>query len=134
MLVVVLFAETFNFRTRPHVPLNTAFWPRVILIGLAVVSVILVVRGRLGLEEHEPFARRALVVFLGAAAFAVSLIYFGFLVSSGIVVALGYIWLSEDRRPTTFAAGTAFGLISALGVFALFKFALKVQLPEGALF
>lgn len=134
VLIAVLFAETFNFRTRPHVPLNTAFWPRVILGLLAAVALTLVIRGRIGNEDHEEFAREALTVFVSAAAFVVALSYFGFLLASGVLVAAGFVWLSEDRTARTWIAGALFGGLATASVYALFKFALKVQLPEGAMF
>lgn len=134
IIVGILFADTFTFQTRPFVPLNTAFWPRVILAGLAICAVILLLKGRVGSEEHEPFRKAAFLVFLGASSFVLALQLGGFLLASAALGTLGFYWLSETRTLRTLLIAALYGLVVSGAVFALFKIVLEVQLPKGSLF
>jgi hypothetical protein len=130
----ILFVETFSFKTRPYVPLNTAFWPRVILGALALVGAILAFKGRIGSETHERIDPNALLVTGGALLFVFSLKWLGFFAAAAVVAACGYVWLSDPRGPRTLVTGVVFGVVSAAVVHLVFRSGLKVQLPEGVLF
>lgn len=129
LLVAILFADTFTFKTRPFVPLNTTFWPRVILGLISVVAVYLVIRGRATDEVPEAFSRKAAFVVLGAAAYVFLMSIGGFFAVSSIVGACGFYWLSEDRTPRTILMSGIYGLIVSGTIFLVFKELLKVQLP-----
>ncbi len=134
IICAILFVETFNFKTRPHVPLNTAFWPRVILGMLAVVGTILVAKGRTSNEQHEKIDTNALLVAVAALLFVFSLRWLGFFAAAAIIAAGGYIWLSDTRSPRVLLTGAMFGAVSAGFVHIVFRTGLKVQLPEGVFF
>lgn len=129
VVVATLFADTFTFKTRPFVPLNTTFWPRVILGLIGVVAVYLIIRGRATNEKPEKFSAKAGLVVLGAAAYVYLMPIGGFFVASSIVGACGFYWLSEDRTTRTIPVAGIYGLVVSGVIFFVFKELLKVQLP-----
>ena len=130
--VVVLFADTFSFKTRPLVPLNTAFWPRVILSLMAVVSLILIFKGRVTEESPEAFKWQAGVVMAGSTFYVLILPIGGFFLASTFIAASGYFWLSKTKTLRTLTIAILYGIGVSGIVFGLFKLALRVQLPEAA--
>jgi hypothetical protein len=129
IVVAFLFADTFNFKTRPFVPLNTAFWPRVVLAGLALAAVYLTIRGRVTHEEPEKFPSKAAYAFLAGVFFVVALPLGGFFASSGFVGAVGFFWLSDDKSTRTAVVSVIYGTVVSGAIYMLFKHALLVQLP-----
>ncbi|NKB54605.1 MAG: hypothetical protein GKR97_20780 [Rhizobiaceae bacterium] len=129
VLVAFLFADTFNFKTRPYVPLNTAFWPRVVLAGIALVAVYLTIRGRVSDEEPERFSNKAAYAFLAAVFYVIALPLGGFFAMSSFVGAVGYFWLANDNSARTVAISIVYGILVSGAVYLLFKHALLVQLP-----
>jgi hypothetical protein len=130
IVAAILFANTFTFKTRPFVPLNTAFWPRVVLAGMSVVSVYLIVRGRVSPEEPEKFPRNAVYAFLAFVLYVAILPYGGFFAVSGVIGAAGYFWLSEVKTMRTAVIAVIYGTVVSGAIYMLFKFALLVQLPK----
>ena len=125
----ILFADTFTFKTRPFVPLNTAFWPRIILAGMALVAVYLIIRGRVSSEAPEKIPKVAAHVFMAFVLYVAILPFGGFFAVSGLVGAAGYYWLSEVKSARTAVISVIYGVVVSGGIYVLFKFALKVQLP-----
>ena len=125
----ILFADTFTFKTRPFVPLNTAFWPRVILAGIALTSVYLIIRGRVSPEAPEKFPRKAAYAFLAIVFYVAVLPFGGFFAASGFIGAAGFFWLSEDKTIRTAVTSVIYGIVVSGAIYLLFKKALLVQLP-----
>lgn len=131
ILSVILFWQTFAFQTRPYVPLNTGFWPRVILTGMAAIGLILIIRGRLTEEEPEAFSWSALICLAAAGIFLVVMSFAGFLGASILLSTGGFIWLSDDRGLRVWLSATAYGLMVSGLIYVLFRIVLKVQFPMG---
>ncbi|MEM8579883.1 MAG: tripartite tricarboxylate transporter TctB family protein [Pseudomonadota bacterium] len=129
IVIAILFANTFTFKTRPFVPLNTTFWPRVILALIGVVAVYLVIRGRATDEAPEKFSPRAGLVFLGAAGYVLLMPIGGFLIVSTLVGAIGYYWLSEQKDVRTLLFAAVYGALTSSLIYIVFKELLHVQLP-----
>ncbi len=125
----ILFVDTFTFKTRPFVPLNTAFWPRIILAGMALVAVNLIIRGRITSEAPEKIPKVAAHVFLAFVFYVAILPYGGFFAVSALVGGMGYYWLSEIKTARTAVISVIYGVAVSGGIYVVFKFALKVQLP-----
>lgn len=127
-----LFYETFFFHKVDWVPLGLAFWPRVLLGGLGVLSVYFVIRGSLDGGSSEGLAVLAFVILAGCVGYALLVETIGWLVLTPIFLFILTFFLSDrSRRSMTHAIlsaifGTAF-------VYLLFHYGLDVQLPEGLL-
>lgn len=130
IVAAILFADTFTFKTRPFVPLNTAFWPRVVLAGISLAAVYLVVRGRVSPEEPDKFPRNAAYAVLAFVFYVAVLPFGGFFAVSGFVGAAGYFWLSEVKTARTAMVAIIYGTVVSGGIYMLFKHALLVQLPR----
>lgn len=134
VIVLVLFANTYTFKIRPYVPLNTTFWPRVILGLMALVSLILIFKGRVTDEDTEEFSPKSGLVFLGAGAYVLLMPLGGFLAVSTLVGAAGFYWLNENKSPRTMVFACLYGSIISGAIYLVFKELLKVQLPTVGVF
>lgn len=126
----VLFYDTFFFRTFNWDPLGMAFWPRVLLGALALVSVWHIWKGRIGNEEGERFTPRAFVVFGGGVLYVLGLDYLGFFVATPLVLFVYSLWL----RPVSARAVVSSAAVAAVGtglVYAIFEYGMEVILPRG---
>jgi hypothetical protein len=126
----ILFADTFTFKTRPFVPLNTAFWPRVVLAGITLTAIYLIIRGRVSPEEPERIPRKAAYAFLAFVFYVAALPLGGFFAASGFVGAAGFFWLSNVKSARTAVIAVIYGTAVSGAIYMLFKIALQVQLPR----
>lgn len=129
IVAAVLFADTFTFKIRPFVPLNTTFWPRVILGLMVVAAIYLIFKGRVIDENPEVFSPQAGCVALGASVYVFLMPIGGFFAVSTLIGATGYYWLSDSKTHRTFLFAGIYGLIVSGVVYLVFRELLHVQLP-----
>lgn len=127
-----LFYDTFFFRTFDWDPVGMAFWPRMLLGGMAAVAVWHIVKGRVGVERAERFTPRAFVVFGGGLAYVFLLGYLGFFIVTPVALFAYSLWL----RPLSARAVVSGAFVATVGtglVYAIFEYGMDVILPRGFL-
>lgn len=134
LIVLVLFAETFTFPMRPHVTLNTDFWPRVLLVLLGTLSCFLIWRGNLDGQKVEPMRLKAFLVVGFCILYVLLLEPIGFLILTPIFIFSGSLMLSDIRNWRRTIEAAAAAIIGTAATFYVFQHGLLVQLPEGLLY
>jgi putative tricarboxylic transport membrane protein len=133
IIVLVLFAETFTFPMRPHIILNTDFWPRVLLALLGGISCFLIWKGNLDGLNVVPMHIKAFSVVGFCILYVLLLELIGFIILTPIFIFVGSITLSKKRNiPRMIEAGVV-ALVGSAATFFIFQEGLLVQLPEGLL-
>ena len=132
VVVAYLWYETFFFHEVDWVPLGMAFWPRILLGGLGVLSLYFIVRGRLDKGPYGRLAPTAFAVLVGCVGYVLLLEAVGWLVLTPLFIFFLTIFLSDrSRRSTIHAAVSA--IVGTIIVYFIFHYGLDVQLPEGLL-
>lgn len=132
VIAAVLFYDTFFFRTFDWDPVGMAFWPRVLLGGMAAVAVWHIVKGRIGAERADRMTPRAFVVFGGGLVYVSLLDTLGFFIVTPLALFAYSLWL----RPLSARAAVSAALVAATGtglVYAIFEYGMEVILPRGFL-
>jgi|GEM_PF-5020421 len=127
-----LFYETFFFRTFDWDPVGMAFWPRVLLGVLAVVSVWHIVAGNAGGQPMEAFTRRAFVPFIGGMAYVLLLDPLGFFILTPIAILLYSLWLRPFSGKALLTAA-CLGIAGTAVIYLIFEFGMNIYLPRGIL-
>lgn len=125
----LLFFETFSFKTFEWDPLGMAFWPRVLIGALAVISIWHIVVGNVG-GAMEPITRRAIAMLFGCFAYLGGLVYLGYFVMTPLMIFATGLWL----RPFTTRAALFSAVNAVFGtalVYAIFELGMSVELPRG---
>jgi hypothetical protein len=125
-----LYWATFYFRAVDWTPLGLAFWPRVILSGLALAALALIVLRQLDAYTRFQLIRAELILFGAIAGFVIALPLLGFL-PIGFVYTFGTIlWLDDERRLGWVRAALV-ALVATALTYAVFGLGLNVWLPSG---
>lgn len=144
ILCAELFRQTFHLRVPIFATMSSAIWPRFILVILACLSLIYLVQslhraveppaaardgsGRGALAAH----RNAVVCFGLFALFLLTLPWLGMLLGG-----IAFVFLMQELTgPRDFRSRLlhmAVAIVSVGGMWAVFTFALRVILPQGAL-
>lgn len=126
----LLYWATFYFRAVDWTPLGLAFWPRIILAGIALTSLVLIVLRQLDTHSRLRFLRPEIILFAAIASFVIALPILGFLLT-GFLYTLGTIvWLDADHKIGRLRA--ALLALSATGLtYVVFGIGLNVWLPVG---
>jgi len=144
---VILFQETFAFRTTPLAIIPSSIWPRIVLVLLFIFSLAYLVQSlrntrdnaeasrdneRLGLTGWVSANRNVVWCFGLFAAFLVTLPWLGMLLGGALFVFSVLTAMGENSwRSHVVNALTA---VCAMGfMWALFTFGLGVMLPQGQL-
>jgi FtsH-binding integral membrane protein len=138
----VLYWQAGSIPTPPFVPFGPAFYPRVILILLAGLSVWLVLEAVAGrrtparaMAASGPAPNYRLVVLSFAVFFAyvLGLSTLGYVASTTLFV-LALSWVLGPRNPRDLPKLLALALGTAAVTFVVFEKYLYVFLPRGVLF
>ncbi len=133
LVVLVLFAETFTFPMRPHITLNTDFWPRVLLILLGALSIFLIWKGNLDGLKVDPMHLKAFSVVGFCILYVLLLEPVGFLILTPLFIFTGSIALSKIRNKRRVIEAVVTAAVGTSATFYVFQHGLLVQLPEGLL-
>lgn len=133
LIVIVLFAETFTFPMRPHITLNTDFWPRVLLVMLGGISCFLIWKGNIDGLKVDPMRLKAFGVVGFCILYVVLLEIIGFIILTPIFIFTASIALSEIRNARRMIEAATTAIIGATATYLIFQEGLLVQLPEGLL-
>lgn len=139
-IAALLFWQTGKIPTPPFIPIGPAFYPRVILVVLAVLAVALMAETLLARREPPrgpavPAARRRWLVALCFALFGLytaALPWLGYRLSTGLFVAATQ-WSLGPRTLGSLPGCALVGATTALVSYAVFQLYLHVLLPRGAL-
>ncbi|MGQ0664042.1 MAG: tripartite tricarboxylate transporter TctB family protein [Pseudomonadota bacterium] len=130
-----LFRETFYFRSPPFETVSSSLWPRIVLAGLAALSLVYLIQspraaGEAGAAAPAGDHRIALYCFVLFALFLLSLPTLGMLIAG-----IAYVFLMQvvlgPRTLRNHVAHLAVAVVSVGGMWAAFRYALRVILPEG---
>ena len=125
----LMLVETFSFKTFDWDPLGMAFWPRVLIVALAVISIWHIVVGNVG-GAMEPITRRAILLLFGCFAYLGGLAYLGYFVMTPFMIFAAGLWL----RPITARAAVFSAINAVFGtvlVYVVFELGMSVELPRG---
>lgn len=119
---------------------GSAIWPRTLALILCVLSVLMVIEGFIGKEFRDngtapikfsaPEMRNVYLMLLIFVVYAVTLYFLGFIVASVLFITLTAYLLGEKN----WLKCIIIAVIATAVIYALFKFALRVRLPQGLLF
>ena len=126
-----LFWRTFYFPPPTWDALGMAFWPRILLLGLMVVSIALMVRSLKSPQETEPLNWRAFASLAMAMGYVFSLEYLGFLVGTPVFIFIAVVLLSDSVRFSALAKALLLSAVLTTLVYLIFQKALLVSLPQG---
>ena len=127
----LLYWNTFSFKTRLFVELNTTFWPRTILAILAIIGLILVIRGKLTDEVREPISWKSLLT-AGVGLFYVVLIpVLGFVPLTIVFLTLSFSVIKQDFSRQALVKGMIIAVLATVVIYTLFGQVMNVQLPGG---
>ena len=127
----VLFWQTFSFPERQHLGFGIGFWPKLQLTLLALMALVLIIRGRLDdglLDRIRPLAFTLPLVGVGYAWLQDLL---GFLLVTPTLLFLGSLALGRSVRPRRLVEAAVLALVGTASIFVIFQRVLKVQLPGG---
>ena len=127
-----LFYETFFFHKVDWVDLGMAFWPRILLGGLGVLSIYFIIRGNLDSGSSEGVAFLAFVILAGCVGYALLMESVGWLVLTPVFLFVLTLFLS-DRSKRSMAHASLSAILGTAFVYSMFHYGLDVQLPEGLL-
>ena len=133
-ICVILFANTFSFRTTHWEALGMAFWPRLLLLLLAVLAVHLIIKGNLDhARRAEPLARGAFVTAAAGFVYVLLLEPLGFLIVTPIFIFLFSIIISRRRTIWRLIESAATAGLGTAVIYIVFELGLKLILPSGLL-
>lgn len=137
----IMWNATYAIEVTPYQSMQSSVWPRIILVGLAISSAGLLLKGALG-PRSEPDAaarhatgwlrryRNALLVYAVFLVFLLTLDFLGMLLGGSLFVFMALTLLGHpglSRVP----AHLATAIVSIGAMWAIFTFGLRVILPEG---
>jgi len=132
-VVAFLFVETLSFRKMVWEPLGMAFWPQVVLGGLAVCAVLFIASGILRPREADRIAPAAFVTPAAALLFLLAMPFAGFYAGGGLLVFALTIILAPHRTARTPLVALLNAGVVLLLVWLLFGQVLNLSLPGGLL-
>ena len=138
----LLFVTTTFSKGQGHDIAEPAFWPRIVLLLLLLLSLVMALQGWLGLRKSDVPSRGAdaraaaaegnnrklLIGLLSSAAYLIALGPVGFLVSTPFYIA-SLVGILEERR---LARVVTVALLADALFFLLFVKVVSYELPRGA--
>ena len=132
IISAILFVNTFTFRTTQWEVLSMAFWPRILLILIVVISIFLIVRGNLDPNNGaEPLHKDAFWVAAAGYVYVILLEFLGFLIVTPIFIFIFSLVISRRPYPRRIYESTATAVLGTVIIFAVFEMGLKLMLPSG---
>lgn len=137
----IMWNATYAIEITPYQSMQSSVWPRIILIGLAMSSAGLLVKGAAGPQPEEATGRRpaagwlhryrnALVVYAVFLVFLLTLDVLGMLLGGALFVFLALTLLGRPSLSLV-PMHLATAAVSIGAMWAIFTFGLRVILPEG---
>ncbi len=140
---LALLADTFNLPRMPLVPVGPGFYPRIVLVFMAVTSVILVAQDFLKVRAAAPSALAApgprrrydlvAAIFAVVAVYILLLPYLGFRISTALFVGAMQWAIERPRTSRQWAALAAVAIGTVVVSYLVFETYLLVLLPRGSL-
>ena len=125
-----LLYQTFFFKKFDWDPLGMAFWPRLILIGLLIISVYYLIRGSVDSGPYETVEPTAFISWVGGVLYIILMPYLSFIVMTPIFLFIFVCCLGGwNRKVMIEAAITA--VVTTVFVYLVFQKFLMVDLPSG---
>lgn len=129
-----LFINTFTFRKTEWEQLSMAFWPRLILLLIAILSVYFILRGRVSLDETiEPVLKKAFFTAAAGFLYVFLLEPVGFLLITPVFIFLFSILISQRRLPWRVVESGITAVLGTAIIYTVFVLGLKLMLPAGLL-
>lgn len=131
----LVFYLSRGFNVGDSVAFSPAFWPRLLASMLFILSAIFLIQTLIKhKDEFYRFEKKALsrvvrMCFL-LGVFSVVLVFFGFFISSLVLVPLAMLILGERRIPLILTISVAVPVF----VYVIFELILNLQLPKGYFF
>lgn len=143
-VLVLVFSGVFLWQLRyVHSPLDVIF-PRTILLGMMVLSVLLLVRsfvrkpGSENLKSLHGIENRGRILagILGTLAWLLLIPYIGFAITSAVALIAFSIALGKqsDRTPKRLLTTLIVASVIVFLIYCFFSEFMEVQLPKGILF
>jgi hypothetical protein len=127
---VFLFYQTFAFKKFDWDPLGMAFWPRIILVGLFIISVYYLIRGSVDNGPYEIIEPRAFLPWVGGVLYIILMPYLSFLIMTPIFLFIFVCCLGGWSRKVMIEA-TITAAATTLFIYLVFQKFLMVDLPAG---
>ena len=131
--VALLYAESLTFRKMDWEPLGMAFWPQVVLIGLAILAGWFILRGLKHSRVTEPLRALALVPWLAGIVFLAVLPWLGTYVAGFAFVAALTFYLHPAAAMDRTKVALANGAVSLALIHLIFAVILGLRMPTGVL-
>ncbi|MEH6725233.1 MAG: tripartite tricarboxylate transporter TctB family protein [Hyphomicrobiales bacterium] len=128
----LLYRETFSFPSVNWTPLGLAFWPRIVLGGIAAACLLLIVLRQLGDQPVFEVRMRESFLFVALAGFIIALPLAGFFLTSTAYVFATAVWLGDGTQNRVMRAALI-SIATSVVVYVAFSLGLGVRLPQGSL-
>lgn len=129
--VALLYAETLTFRKMDWEPLGMAFWPQVVLIGLAILAAWFILHGLTHARKTEPLLPLALSPWLAGVAFLAFLPWLGtYIAGFGLIAGLTF-YLRPGSGKSGIGVALANAAVSLALIHLIFAMILGLRMPHG---
>lgn len=128
----LLYMETFSFPAVNWTPLGLAFWPRIVLGGIAAACMLLMVLRQLGHQPVFEIRMRECLLFMALAGFIIALPIAGFFLTCTAYVFATAVWLGNGTDNNVMRA-LLIAIATTGMVYLAFSLGLGVRLPQGTL-
>ncbi len=132
-ILAVFYAESLTFRKMDWEPLGMAFWPQVVLIGLALLASWLFLRGLVRPRETEPFQPLAMVPWGAGIVFIALLPWLGTYISGFILITAMTFYLRPGPVLVRLKVALANAVVTLILIHLIFSVALSLRMPTGFL-
>jgi len=128
----LLLLQTYSFPAVNWTPLGLAFWPRIVLGGIAVTCLVLIVLRQLDQQPILEIRKQECALFAALAGFVIALPVVGFFVTCTAYVFATSMWLGRGTGNRV-ARSALFAISTTALVYIAFTLGLGVSLPQGRL-
>lgn len=133
-IVAFFYAEALTFRKMDWEPLGMAFWPKVVLVGLAVLGLAIAANGlRRTPGQNERFRVLAFLPWIAGLVFLAALPWLGtYLAGFILIIALSWV-LAPEKNLRYAGIAVLNGVGSLILIHIIFAVVLGLRIPSGAL-
>ncbi|MEC7763702.1 MAG: tripartite tricarboxylate transporter TctB family protein [Pseudomonadota bacterium] len=133
-IVAFFYAEALTFRKMDWEPLGMAFWPKVVLVGLAILGLAIAADGlRRRTDRNERFRLLAFLPWVAGLVFLAVLPWLGtYLAGLFLIVALSW-FLAPEKTLRHAGIAVLNGVGSLILIHIIFAIILGLRIPSGAL-
>jgi len=134
VVLIPLTIETFYFPVRVNIPLGVSFWPRLIILLLAILAVYFIVKDSIDGKPADDLNRKAFGSVGFAFVYVLLLETIGFLILTPVFLFAGCLILGGHSDRKWIIRATILAVLGTVFTYVIFHNALLVQLPEGLLY